>query len=427
MVRGRMAAASNQIHLAELHERAAREGVSGYRKMSREQLLATLEIEPDEVVVEATVLAPDEERPVEVGPEGPKEAEEEAEELPTEPARGVLEITRQRYGFLRLDGLVAGDGDIYVSAAQVRRCELRPGDEVEGPAREPRRGERHRALVHVDLVNGQPLAAEEARPDFDALAPELPERRILLDTPGADLLVRTVDLLAPLALGQRVLIRAAPRSGRTTLLRALARAAVADEQARAIVLLIDERPEEGPGWRDALPLAEFAIATADLAPTEQVRIAELATERARRLAEIGENVVFVCDSLSRLAHAAGGVDEVKRLFGTGRNLAGGGSVTVLATTLAGGSDEGVADGAVITTESALITLDPELASAGIEPPIVATQCRVSNEEDLRAPQELESVRRLRTMLAELDPAAAANMLRERLEGSKTNPELLLSL
>ena len=172
----------------------------------------------------------------------------------------MLEITRQRYGFLRLEGLVPGDGDIYVSASQVRRCELRPGDEVAGPAREPRRGERHRALVHVDRVNGEEPGSE-VRPEFDALAPELPGPRVLLDTAGADLLVRAIDLLAPLALGQRVLIRAAPRSGRTTLLRALARAAIADGNARAIVLLIDERPEEAPGWREALPVAEFAIAT----------------------------------------------------------------------------------------------------------------------------------------------------------------------
>jgi transcription termination factor Rho len=193
------------------------------------------------------------------------------------------------------------------------------------------------------------------------------------------------------------------------------------------VLLIDDRPEEAPAWREALPVAEFAIATADLAPVEQVRIAELAVERARRLAELGENVVLVCDSLSRLAHAAGGIDEVKRLFGSGRNIAGGGSVTVIATTLAQGDADDEADKAVITTESSLITLDPDLAAAGIQPAIVATLCRVSNEEDLRAPQELEAVRRLRSLLADLDPPEAAQLLRERIEGSKTNPELLTDL
>ena len=126
----------------------------------------------------------------------------------------------------------------------------------------------------------------------------LPERRISLDGAGDDVLARAVDLLAPLAFGQRVLVRAAPRSGRTTLLRSLARAAAAEDTARVIVLLVDERPEEATAWREALPVAEFAIATAELAPVEQVRTAELALERARRLAEAGIDAVLVCDSLS---------------------------------------------------------------------------------------------------------------------------------
>lgn len=413
-----MAADSAQPHLADLHRRAAEAGIAGYRRLRREELVEALGLEPDEVAVEAEVLEP--------APDEPFEEPADVDQ-PTVPVAGVLELTRQRFGFLRLDGLTPGENDVYISAAQVRRCELRPGDLVEGPAREPRGGERHRALVHVDLVNGEPLDAEVARPRFDALAPELPTRRVLLDTPGAGVLVRAVDLLAPLALGQRVLVRAAPRSGRTTLLRALARAAVADERLRTILLLIDERPEETAGWRDALPEGELAIATADLSPTDQVRIAELATERARRVAELGQDVLVVCDSLSRLAHAAGGIDEVKRLFGTGRNLAGGGSVTVLATTLADSSDEGEAERAVITTESALITLDPELAAAGVEPALVAAECRVSNEQDLRAPEELEAGRRLRSLLADLDPREAAALLRERIEGAKTNAELLADL
>ena len=152
-------------------------------------------------VVEATVLD-DCREPVELEPSGAPRT------LPTEEVRGVLELTRQRYGFLRLAGLAPSDGDVYVSAAQVRRCELRPGDEVAGPAREPRRGERHRALVHVDTVNGEEPQTE-ARPDFDALARVLPERRIALDAAADDVLARAVDLLAPLAYGQRVLVRAA--------------------------------------------------------------------------------------------------------------------------------------------------------------------------------------------------------------------------
>ncbi|MDX6583148.1 MAG: transcription termination factor Rho [Solirubrobacterales bacterium] len=453
-----MAAELNDLHLADLHERAAAAGVAGYRLMRREELVAALgetpadepdaepeatedepeaearprrgrrrgrrakpepEPEPDTdelVVVEATVLDDSEDKPVEGG-----------DPQPTEDVTGVLELTRQRYGFLRLNGLAPSDGDVYISAAQVRRCELRPGDEVAGPAREPRRGERHRALVHVDTVNGEEPQTE-VRPEFDSLPAVLPERRISLDAFADDVLARAVDLLAPLAYGQRILIRAAARSGRTTLLRSLARAAAAADTAKVIVLLVDERPEEATAWREAVPVAEFAIATADLASIEQVRTAELALERARRLAETGTDAILVCDSLSRLAFAAGDVAEVKRLFGSGRNLVGGGSLTVIATVLEDASDEGgEAERAVITTESSLVVLDPELAAAGVTPALRPGECRVSNEDQIREPAELTAIRTLRSLLADLRPSDAAALLRERIEGTSSNSELLKSL
>jgi transcription termination factor Rho len=193
------------------------------------------------------------------------------------------------------------------------------------------------------------------------------------------------------------------------------------------VLLVDERPEEATAWREAVPEAEFAIATADLAPRDQVRVAELALERARRLAENGDDAFLVCDSLSRLALAAGDAAEVKRLFGSGRNLSGAGSLTVVATVLADGRDEGEADRAVATTESSLITLDPDLAARGVVPAIRPAECRTSNEDQLRDPAELDAVRRLRSLLADLEPAEAAALLRERIEASASNAELLASI
>ncbi len=192
--------------------RARPGGGRGRGRRERERLPSSDDDE-GEVVVEGAVVDDEAAGAVEVDAGGTRDADE-----PTEEVSGILDILPQRYGFLRLRGLEPDPADVYISASQVRRCELRPGDEVAGPAREPRRGERHRALVHVDSVNGdEPQAAE--RPDFDALPPILPERRIPLDADPADVLARAVDLLAPLALGQRVLVRAAPRSGRTTLLR----------------------------------------------------------------------------------------------------------------------------------------------------------------------------------------------------------------
>ena len=432
-----------KLHLADLHTLASEHGVEGYRLLRRRELIAALqEVDTDELELPSVAEAPEPAEPEPAEPEEPVEAELEsgevvveaeilepdsaAEEEAAEEVEGVLELTRQRYGFIRLSGLSPAPGDVYISAAQVRACELRPGDEVGGPAREPRRGERHRALVHVDKVNTAEPVIEEARPEFERLAPVAPERRIPLDAARDDVLVRAVDLLAPLAFGQRILVRAAPRSGRTTLLRSVARAA-AGADARVVVLLIDERPEEATAWREVLPVAEFAIATADFAPIEQTRIAELALERCRRLAEVGEDAVLVCDSLSRLAVAAGDVAEVKRIFGSGRNLAGAGSLTVVATALGDGDDEGEAERAVITTESSLVTLDPELAAAGVLPAIAPAECRISNEDQLRDPAELDAARRLRSLLADLDPRAAADLLRERIEGSASNAELLGSI
>jgi transcription termination factor Rho len=434
----------SELHLAELHERAAAAGIEGYRLLRREELIARLEDggEDDEA-------GEDEDRGEDGGePERPRrrrrgrrggrgrggrererlaperedmrgrerrraeEAGDEAEPEETEEVSGILELTRQRHGFLRLGGLTSRDDDVYVSASQVRRCELRPGDEVSGPAREPRRGERHRALVHVDGVNGgEPQ--EAGRVDFEELTPAPPARRIPL-APDAGILARAVDLLAPLAFGQRILIRSTPRSGRTTFLRELGRAITGAGEARVIVLLIDERPEELPSWERALPDAELAEAPADLAPGEQVRIAELALERARRIAEAGGDAVLLCDSLSRLAVAAEGVAEVKRLFGSGRELAeeDAGSLTVIATVLAEGEDEGSADRAVATTETSLVTLDASLAEEGIEPALKFAECRAVGEETLRSFDEMTDIRRLRNELSEATPPEAAARIRE---------------
>jgi transcription termination factor Rho len=395
-------------HLADLHALAADLGVPRYRMLRRPELIREIESR--------------------TGPRADRERLTEGDVEATEDVRGILEITPQRHGFLHLRGLEAAGDDVYISASQVRRCELRSGDEVSGPARAPRRGEHHRALVHVDRVNGGEPPAED-RPQFERLTPVLPTRRVALDHDRDDVLVRAVDLLAPLALGQRVLVDAAPRSGRTTLLRGLANALATGAAAEVIVLLIDERPEEATAWQKAAPNAEVAAATADLSPAEQVRIARLALERTKRRAEAGRDSVLVCDSLSRLAVAAGDAAFVKQLFGAGRDLAeeGAGSITVIATTLVGGDDDGLAHRAVATTESSLVKLDPGLAAAGVVPALLAAECRISNEDQLREPEELEAARRLRSLLADDDPAEAARLLRERIEGSASNGELLRTL
>jgi transcription termination factor Rho len=413
--------------------------VPGYRMLARDDLIEAIEErdgeEPAgrEEAVDAGLERRGSEAPKEVAaPAADAESEAVSEKAgggeegaldETEPVTGVLDRMPQGYGFLRLSGMHEAEGDVYVSASQIRRCELRPGDEVGGPARPPRRGERHRALVRVESVNGQ--NPEEERRHFEDLTPAPPHRRVFAPDAELDPLVRAVDLLGPLAFGQRVLVLAQPRSGRTTLLRALG-SAISGTDAHLCVLLADERPEEVPQWQGALPEAEIFAATADEEPREQVREAELAMGHAKRLAEAGGDVVVLIDSLSRLALGYRDPARVKRMFGVGRELGeeGTGSLTVIATVLEGDDRGSEVREALETTENLLLRLDADLAAKGIVPSLVSRDSRASGEEELRDPEELEKVRRLRAELAEMEPEEAARALADQIAATSSNAELL---
>jgi transcription termination factor Rho len=409
-------------HLADLHQRARELGVPRYRMLPRDELIEAIEEQGDEP-------APKRDEPAETKPEAAEQGSEEQEsgepeeEVETEEVTGVLDRMPQGYGFLRLSGLSEAEGDVYVSASQIRRCELRPGDQVSGPARQPRRGERHRALVRVEAVNGQ--SPEGERKHFEDLTAAPPHRRLLAPDATADPLVRAVDLLGPLAFGQRVLVLAQPRSGRTTLLRALG-SAIAETGAHVCVLLADERPEEVPQWEQALPQAEIFAATADQEPRDQIRAAELAMGHAKRLAEAGEDVVVLIDSLSRLALGYRDPARVKRIFGAGRELdeEGSGSLTVIATVLESDDRGAEVREALETTENLLLRLDAGLAAKGIVPALVAADSRASGEDGLRDADEMERVRRLRDELGQMDPEGAARALADRIVDSGNNAELL---
>jgi transcription termination factor Rho len=415
-------------HLADLHRRARELNVSRYRMLPRDELIEAIEAagEGSEAAPKETA-APAAATETEPVPEdGGGEEEEEAEEEASEEVSGVLDRMPQGYGFLRLSGLSEAEGDVYVSASQIRRCELRPGDQVSGPARQPRRGERHRALVRVEAVNGQ--SPEGERTHFEDLTAAPPHRRLLAPDAAGDPLVRAVDLLGPLAFGQRVLVLAQPRSGRTTLLRALG-AGIAETGAHLCVLLADERPEEVPQWERALPQAEIFAATADQEPRDQIRAAELAMGHAKRLAEAGEDVVVLIDSLSRLALGYRDAGRVKRIFGAGRELdeEGSGSLTVIATVLDSDDRGAEVREALETTENLLLRLDADLAAKGIVPALVVADSRASGEDQLREPEEMEKVRRLREELASMEPDEAARALSEQITETSSNAELLARL
>jgi transcription termination factor Rho len=244
------------------------------------------------------------------------------------------------------------------------------------------------------------------------------------------MLVRAVDLLTPLAFGQRVLVVSGPRSGRTTLLRGLVRAiSAAPDAPGVIVLLVDERPEEVTEWKRQAGGAEIAAAPADLDAEDQVRYAELAVARAKRRAESGEDVIVLIDSLTRLGVAYRDPIAIKPIFGAGRELEeeGSGSLTVIATVLRGTEDGEGALEAVETTENATVVLDPELAAAGVFPAIDAGRSGEAAEDQVREAGELEAARRLREELRDADPRAAAEKLAERIRSSASNAELLSSL
>ena len=429
-------------HLADLHEIAAERGVETYRMLTRQELLAELGEDADEESGgggrgsrgrggrrrgrrgRGGDGGRDDRR------RSDRDDERDQDDDPGEPISGVLEITSRGHGFIRLDDPDSEKGDIYVSPSQIRRCELQAGDQITGPARRPRRGERHPALVHIDTVNGAEPGGERSK--FEELEAIQPHRRLPLagatGDEGAKQLLRSIDLLAPLARGQRVLVNCTRGSGRTTLLRALAAELAEADDLETLVVLIDERPEEETEWRKALPDGSLEVAGADMRPREQLRLVELAVARAKRKAEGGDDVVLLIDSLSRLAVAADDPGAAKPIFAAGRETASedAGSLTVIATVLTGDDDGGVAK-ALGTTENVTLTLDGELAEAGIFPALAVGGCRVTREEELRSEPELAGARALRAELAGLPARDAAERLRERLAANPTTETLLAKL
>ncbi len=439
--------------LAELHELAGKAGIEGFRRKRREDLIDELdsagsgggspsgdsssgdsESGSDRPRRKRSRGGRDRSRRGNGGSaaarsdrdDREKDRGDQADDL-TE-ATGVLEVQPRGSGLIQGEGLP--EAGVYVSPAQIRRCELRSGDVVAGPVRPARRGERRPSLVRIETVNGEP-PTDERGPAFEGLTPIAPHRRIPLKSEGDDILARAADLLTPLAFGQRVLVESEPRSGRTTLLRSLANsiAAGSEEGPEVIVLLVDERPEEVTAWTREVSGAAVEAAPADLGAQEQVRIAERVLAKVRRQAEAGVDVVLIVDSLTRLGTAFGEAGSIKPFFGIGRELEEekAGSVTVIATVLTGTpGDEDVLT-AVRTTENSTIKLDAALAMAGVVPAIDPAACVSSGTESLLGESEVEAMRKLRGELAGIETAAAAARVAELLKDSESNQQLLEKL
>jgi len=361
---------------------------------------------------------------------------------------GVLEILPEGYGFLRSQdwNYLYGPDDIYVSPSQIKRFDLRTGDTISGQVRPPKEWERYLALLKVETINGDDPEKAKQRGSFDNLRPRYPDERIRLEPKDGDLAMRIVDLLAPIGKGQRGLIVAPPRAGKTILLQKMANAISQNHpEVTLIVLLIDERPEEVTDMV-ANVNAEVISSTFDEPADRHVQVADMVIEKAKRLVEHGDDVVILLDSITRLARAhnvvvphsgkilSGGVDaqamhKPKRFFGAARNIEGGGSLTIVATALieTGSRMDEVIFEEFKGTGNMELVLDRKIADRRIYPAIDIQKSGTRKEELLLDPQELNRVFLLRNFLADMPEADAMEFLIRRMALTKNNREFFIAM
>ncbi|MFA4943366.1 MAG: transcription termination factor Rho [Lentisphaeria bacterium] len=364
------------------------------------------------------------------------------------PGGGVLEVLPEGFGFLRLPefSYQPCPGDIYVSQSQIARLSLRTGDSILGQIRPPRDKERFFALVKLDSVNGLPPEHKKAITPFESQTPCFPTQRLVMEHGSAELSMRVLDLIVPIGRGQRGLIVAPPRTGKTVLMQKIANSIAANNpDAELIVLLIDERPEEVTEMRRSVK-GEVISSTFDEPPERHLQVAEMVGEKARRRVEIGRHVVILLDSITRLARAyntvaphsgrilSGGLDATalykpKRFFGAARSLEGGGSLTILATALVetGSKMDDVIFEEFKGTGNLEVHLDRFLADRRVFPAVNIEKSGTRKEELLLHPDELERLWTLRRALQGVPPHEAMELLLGKLRKTQNNAEFLMSL
>ncbi|MFG2884903.1 transcription termination factor Rho [Streptomyces sp. NPDC048297] len=364
------------------------------------------------------------------------------------PVAGILDIL-DNYAFIRTSGYLPGPNDVYVSLAQVRKNGLRKGDHVTGAVRQPKEGERREkfnALVRLDSVNGMAPEHGRGRPEFNKLTPLYPQDRLRLETDPGVLTTRIIDLVSPIGKGQRGLIVAPPKTGKTMIMQAIANAITHNNpECHLMVVLVDERPEEVTDMQRSVK-GEVISSTFDRPAEDHTTVAELAIERAKRLVELGHDVVVLLDSITRLGRAynlaapasgrilSGGVDSTalyppKRFFGAARNIEDGGSLTILATALV---DTGSRMDEVIFEEfkgtgNMELKLDRKLADKRIFPAVDVDASGTRKEEILLGNEELAVVWKLRRVLHALDQQQAIELLLDKMKQTKSNVEFLMQI
>lgn len=356
---------------------------------------------------------------------------------------GVLEVMADGYGFLRSDNYQSGEADVYVPQNQIRRFNLKTGDFIVGNTRMQYEGERYEALVYVQTVNGDRVDVSIHRKPFEELTPIYPQKRLYLTTDRKNYAMRMIDLVAPVGKGQRGIIVAPPKAGKTTLLKNIANSITANNpEVQLIVLLIDERPEEVTDMQRSIR-GDVIFSTFDEEPQNHVKVAEIVLERAKRLVEHKKDVVILLDSITRLTRAynltiaptgrtlSGGLDpgalyKPKRFFGAARNIEGGGSLTILATALieTGSRMDDMIYEEFKGTGNMEVHLDRRLQERRVFPAIDLVKSGTRKEELLLTEEELDMMRRMRRAFGDRNPAEVTENLLGWMLKTKNNEELI---
>ena len=363
------------------------------------------------------------------------------------PIAGILDV-QENHAFVRTSGYLPGPNDVYVTLGNVRRWGLRPGDAVAGAVRQPREGERQRqkynALVRVDSVNGMSIEDAQARREFSKLTPIYPDQQLRMETSAKAYTPRVIDLVAPIGKGQRGLIVSPPKAGKTMVIQQIAKAIeLNNPEVHLMVVLVDERPEEVTDMRSSVK-GEVIASTFDRPASDHAIVAELAIERAKRLVELGQDVVVLLDSITRLSRAynlaapasgrilSGGVDASalyppKKFFGGARNLREGGSLTIIASALVetGSKMDEVIFEEFKGTGNMELRLSRQLADRRIFPAIDINASGTRREEMLLKPEELRIMWKLRRVLGTLDQQSALEAVLDRLKETQSNAEFLM--
>jgi len=361
-------------------------------------------------------------------------------------ASGILDMLPEGYGFLRREGYILGPDDIYVSQSQIRRFELRRGDLVEGQVRRPKEGEKFYGLIRVDKINDLEPDKIRGRRNFEKGTPIYPMERFNLEVRATQLSTRVIDLFCPIGKGQRALIVSPPKAGKTTLLKNIANAITINHpEAHIIALLVDERPEEVTDMRRTID-GEVVASTFAEHPENHTAVSELAMERAKRLVELGKDVVILLDSITRLARAynqvipnsgrtlSGGLDTAslhkpKRFFGAARKIEEGGSLTIIATALieTGSKMDDIIFEEFKGTGNMELNLTRKLAESRVFPAVDIKRSGTRHEELLLSPDEMRKIWMLRRVSAALNTGDITEMILGKMAQTRTNEEFLQSV